>query len=85
MNLTKHARKRCQQRGISRDTLELILDYGRICQAPGGATKFFLGNKEYNKIMSDLKQAMKLAERAKNGALILIDEQIITAYKAEHA
>ena len=85
MKMTSHARKRCQQRAISQDTLGFILDYGRIYKAPGGATKFFLGNKEYNKIMSDLKQAMKLAERAKNGALILIDERIITAYKAEHA
>ena len=58
----------------------MILDYGRMCPVPGGATKIFLGNKEYQEIMVNLKQAMKVIERAKNGTLILANEKLITAY-----
>jgi len=83
MEFTHHARKRCQQRGISGEALELILDYGRICHAPGGAIKLFLGKKEYRELMNGLKQAMKVIERAKNGTLILANEKILTVYKTK--
>ena len=35
---TRHARTRCQQRGIPRDLLGLLLDHGRERHVGGGAT-----------------------------------------------
>ena len=81
MNLSKHAKKRVNQRGFSNSTLNIILKYGSVKRAPGGARSVFFGKKEYQKIVSELKKTIQLMERAKNGKLIIIDDHIITAYK----
>jgi len=81
MNLSKHAQKRVNQRGFSNSTLDIILKYGSVKRAPGGARSVFFGKKECQKIVSELKKTIQLIERAKNGKLIIINDHIITAYK----
>ena len=81
MNLTQHAKERLEQRNISGDVLGIILKNGSITHASGGAMKIFLGNKEAGKMISDLKNTIKLIERAKGGALIVTPEDLITVYR----
>ena len=81
MKLTQHAKKRCQQRGFSKQIINLILTQGRNRPAPGGAMKIFFGRREYQEIISELKQAIQVMDKAKNGILIINDNRILTAYK----
>lgn len=64
MNTTKHALLRCKHRGIRGDILGIIENFGRTAYAPGGATKIFFGNKEYEQAIREIKKTIKLLERA---------------------
>lgn len=80
IKLTKHAEKRIQQRGISQETLRIIMDHGRINNESGGVYKLFFGNKEYSNAINRLKQLIKSLERARGGTIVLAEE-VITVYK----
>ncbi len=80
IKMTKHAQKRIQQRGISQETLRIIMDHGRIGNASNGVYKLFFGNKEYSNAINRLKQLIKSLERARGGTIIL-KEEVITVYK----
>jgi hypothetical protein len=54
-SLSTHARVRMQQRGISPQALELLLDLGHAAPAPGGRQVVFV----------DRAQRMELGRRAK--------------------
>ena len=80
--LTTHAKKRMRQRGFSDHTMDIIVNYGRYEQAPGGAIKIILRNKECQRIVSMLKRDVQLIDNAKGGTLIISsDGQILTCYK----
>ena len=82
MNLTKHATIRSKQRGITNDVLAVIKNLGRTDYTPGGAMKIFLGNKEYARAVYELKKIMKLLDRAKGGSIVIVEDNIVTVYKA---
>jgi len=81
MKLTKHAEVRKNQRGFSNFSLELIENFGEHRKAPGGVTRIFLGNKEYQKAVQELKKVIQLLDKAKGGSVIIDGNQIITVYK----
>jgi len=81
MELTKHAKKRKNQRGFSSFSLDMIQKYGRCQRARGGAIKVFFGNREYQKTVQEFKKAIQLLDKVKGSSLIIIDDCIITAYK----
>ena len=80
MKLTKHAGKRVQQRGFSKQIIDIILDKGRQQFALGGATKVFLGRKESQAVITELKRAIQIMDKAKNSTLIITDDLILTVY-----
>ena len=83
MKLTKHARKRMSQRGISHLGLNIIEYFGTYRKAPGGAVRISFGNKEHQVATSELKQIQQWFDSLK-GSDIIIDENrhiAITAYK----
>ena len=82
MNLTKHAKKRMNQRGISNSILEIVLNLGTFKNAKGEADKIFLGKKEAQNAISNLKKIIQILERAKNTSIITADGKIITVYKS---
>ena len=45
--LSKHAKKRSQQRAIPCDAINLILDFGRAIPAGGGACKYRFDNRTW--------------------------------------
>ena len=85
MNLTKHAKCRKQQRGFSDSNIKVIMEYGRLSDAKGEAYKLFLGDKESQAAISELKSLIKVIEKAKGGTLVISGENIITVYKAKSA
>lgn len=81
MKLTHHAKERMDQRNISDQVINIILNNGSISHVPGGAMKIFFGNKEASRIISELKNTIKMIEHAKGGALIVTHEEALTVYK----
>ena len=82
MNITNHAFKRFQQRGISQDIAELILAYGEPVTKPGGTKEYRLTSKAKALAQSDLKRQLMLIEKACNKGVIVdeVDNTVITAY-----
>jgi hypothetical protein len=74
MDKTYHAEKRMQQRGLNETIIEIIVNYGRQENLPGGAVGNYFGDKEYRKVR-------KLVERAKDAKVITKDGEILTCYK----
>jgi hypothetical protein len=78
MKLTKHAGQRFGQRGFSRQVMEILLNEGQIQNASRGATSIYLGKRESQRIISELKKVIKICERAKNKCILIVDNQVIT-------
>lgn len=81
MKITRHAKARKQQRGFSKFILNMILENGRWEGARDGATKVYFGNKEYQRIIAELKRAIQALDKAKGGSVIIAGDKIITVYK----
>jgi hypothetical protein len=81
MKMSRHAEKRCQQRALPPEILDIVMKHGRLSDAPGDVCKLFFGNKEYTHAISDLKKMMKRLERARGGTIVLGKGQIVTVYK----
>ena len=54
MKLTKHAAVRTQQRGISRDAISTILNYGHFNHTRGGAKTWSMSRTEKQFAKADL-------------------------------
>ena len=52
-NLTEHARKRCQQRGITRDVIQCVRDYGEEYYSTRGATRYQLTKRSQIDAIND--------------------------------
>ena len=61
------------------------MTHGRMSTEREDEHKLFLGNKESSTLISELKQMIKLVDRAKDGVLIVSGENIITVYKSKTA
>lgn len=83
MKFTKHSNMRKVQRGFTEFTLNVITKLGSVENAHGGASRIVFGEKEYQKIVGELKRTIQLMDRAKRGAVIVKDGYIITMYKRQ--
>jgi len=81
MQKTRHAKWRQKQRGMSEFILKLIECYGRYEAAPGGAVRVFLGDREYQTIVGEIKWQIQQLDKARRGILIVKGDQLITLYK----
>lgn len=79
--MTKHAQVRKKQRGFSDMSISLIQKFGRIENAPGGVITIIFDNREYQMLISELKQMIQLPDKAKGGRLVVANESIITVMK----
>ena len=80
IHLTKHAKKRMRQRGFNDFIMNIIQQYGRCESAPDHATKIFFGNKERQEMIGEFKRAIQLLDRAKDGTLIMAENEVLTVY-----
>ena len=81
MYKTKHLIKRQRQRGISDYLLNIIEENGKYENAPCGAVKVRLGNREYQNIVQETKRFLQVLDKAKGGTIIIRDSDMLTAYK----
>ena len=82
LQFTKHALIRMSQRGITKEMIELALDYGRFLK-----DKIILGRKEIKRVIQkhpNLKsKLLKLFDS--NGLVVVFeDSYIITVYKPQN-
>jgi len=83
MQMTKHAAVRCQQRGIPKDHIEMIMQYGTPLRKPGNSVEYRLNRKTRDQILTHLKRLITLVDKCASTA-VLVDgdsrDAIITAY-----
>ena len=81
MHKTGHAEKRQNQRGISDFIMKLIEYYGSYDDAPGGAIRVYLGNREYQTIVGEIKWQLQQLDKARRGTLIMKADHLVTLYR----
>lgn len=81
MELSTHAANRMAQRGISKEMLNIIFKYGEIENAGNGCQKVFLGKRECNIVVREIKRLMRGIDNAKNGCVVFTDDTVVTIYK----
>ena len=84
MDILKHAIIRCQQRGIPKNYIDLIIRFGTPLCKPGGAIEYRINKKDKNQIISHLKNLINRLDKIGNKAVLVIDNQIITVYHKKH-
>ena len=82
--LTYHAEVRINKRGITKDMIELALDYGRFVK-----DKVIFGKREAKKLLNKFKKSKDMKSKLlkimdKGGVVLVVDNDIITAYKLPH-
>ena len=80
LNITKHATIRSQQRGIPKDEIDLILEFGKKKNRPGGAVEFGILKKDKNKIIRELKWLINKIDKIQKKRVLMIENSIITVY-----
>ena len=81
MMTSKHAKIRSKQRGISEGLLGVIEAYGRCERAPGGVTQIFFGQREHQRLVTDLKRLIQHIDKIRNCSLIADGNTIITVQR----
>ena len=80
MDITKHAKIRCQQRGIPKNYIDLILQFGTPLCKPGGAIEYRINKKYKSQIQAHLKNLINRLDKIGNKAVLVSDNQVITVY-----
>jgi hypothetical protein len=77
-----HTQVRCQQRGISQEQIDYIIEHGQKCRRPGGAFEYRLLKKDKGRLISTLKKQIHMVERSVGKGVLVSNDQgtIITAY-----
>jgi len=79
-SLTEHARARMQQRGITKDALELLLDFGRETHDHRGCTIVRFDKRARRQVLRTLgREAFRRFERYFNAyAIVAEDDAVVT-------
>lgn len=82
MKTTLHAQQRMSQRGVNREMVELVLNYGRLEQ-----DKFILGRKEAQNLLDSFQRMERQLKKVmdKGGVVVVAkDNALITTYNYGH-
>ena len=82
MVISNHTQIRCQQRGIPKEYVELIIQHGQQCRRQGSALEYRLLKKDKDRLISFLKKQIHMVERSV-GKCVLVSEDhetVITTY-----
>lgn len=83
MNATLHFVKRMSQRGVSREMVELVRDYG-----VSEGDKLVLGRREAGKAIDRLARQVRTLKKIQDkGGLVVVEagDSLITTYNLPHA
>lgn len=84
MQLTRHARERCVQRGIRQEQLEWLLAYGRVGHNKG-VCLFFFDREGFQQLLREVApDLLKTAERSRDTYLVLGQDKIVTVGFRDH-
>lgn len=78
MHDTLHAHQRMSQRGITKDMVALVLDYGKISH-----DKATIGRKDAQELLARMQREMRTLKKIldKGGLVVIADnESVITTY-----
>ena len=80
--MTKHAVNRSQQRGLRKELIDLILEYGTPEYRPGDVLEFKISKRERSRLITHLKRLTKAVENCSNKAVLVNPQKdsIITVY-----
>lgn len=79
-SLTKHAIIRLRQRGIREEVMFYLQKYGETSFAHRGAMKVSLNRRDKNKLVGDLKKAIRRIERSGDVIIIEKNGRVLTGY-----
>jgi hypothetical protein len=83
MQLSRHAKRRSQQRAIPKDYIEMIMEFGTPIRKPGNAFEYKLHKKNKDRIISHLKHLLSAVDKCTKKA-VLVDadnvDDVITVY-----
>ena len=84
--LSHHAEKRCQQRGISTHTLDLLMDYGLQKHVRDGGISYFFTRKHIRDVSRFMnKEDLILMEKQREAYIVVgASGEIITAAWRKH-
>jgi hypothetical protein len=68
MKITNRAQKRIAQEGLPKIIMDIIM-------------RPFLSKRERQAIVTELKRAIQMLDKAKGGNVIICDDRILTVYK----
>lgn len=81
--ITDHAKRRCQQRGISTRTIDLILTHGERHLCRDACSSVYLTNKSIAKVRHFLPKADVIQMEKQRRVYLIVDEHdavVITTY-----
>lgn len=81
MHTTFHALQRMSQRGVTKEMIDLVLEYGEISH-----DKAFLRRKEASALLAKMQRQMKVLKKVLDkGGMVVVAENgsIITTYNYE--
>lgn len=82
MELTEHARIRCQQRGISGEIVDILLKFGRRKHRGGAAICFMdRASREDARQTLGRRKFARISDRLNSYVVVSDDETVITAAK----
>jgi len=81
MSISKHAKIRGQQRGISEAEMLLLAAFGRAQTKPGHAVEYSLDREGYNQLEGVLRKGIQILDKLKSQIVICDEYQnVITTY-----
>jgi hypothetical protein len=80
MDISRHAIARIQQRGIPKDLVDLIMEFGTPQLKPGGAIEYSVRKKDKNRMIGHLKHLINRLDKIANKGVLIIDDHVITTY-----
>lgn len=80
MTYTRHAKERCQERGIPLSLVELIVRFGTPREQPDGTCKYELRERDRNAAVRQLRQKLQHLEEAPGKVVVTGREEVITVY-----
>lgn len=83
MKFTKHVHDRMNKRGITKDMIDFVLNFGEV-----NGDSWYVNRKELQKLIRNLEYEMKIAKKLldKGGIVVVAEsETILTTYDIDSA
>jgi hypothetical protein len=80
MTYTRHAKERCQERGIRLPVVDLILQFGTPREQPDGTCTYTMRQRDREAAARQLRQKLQHLEEATGKVVVAGRNEVITVY-----